>query len=107
MHNIIIFVQQTNEYFMKVLKAADLFNNKESIDSIELENTSVINIDFSDVCSIDLKALNILLKMKKVAVLNNKNLSLTNVDSKVGQMLEITGLNKTFSRNATNPIKKA
>ena len=102
----ILSVQQTIEYIMQLLKASELFNNNEKIDSLEFEKTSEINIDFANVRNIDLKAINILLNIKKVAVLNNKTLSLSNVCSSVKQMLDITGLGKTFSRNATNPITK-
>ena len=93
---------------MQVLRATELFNNMENIDSIEFENAWNINIDFSNVYSIDLKAINVLLNMKKVAILNNKTLSVTNVSPKIRQMFDVTGLDKTFSSNKmTNPIIEA
>ena len=39
-----------------------------------------------------------------VALLNNKSLSISNVSPKVGKMLDVTGLNKTFANVATNPM---
>ncbi len=90
---------------MQVLKAFDLFNNINNIDNFDIERVNDIDIDFSNINSIDLKAINALLKMKKVAVLNNKTLSLSNVSPDVSRILEVTGLDKTFERNVTNPIK--
>ena len=57
---------------MQVLSAAELFNNIKNIDSVEFERAKDIDIDFSDIASIDLNAINTLLNMQKVAVLNNK-----------------------------------
>ncbi len=90
---------------MQVLKAFDLFNNIKNIDSVDFDCVNDIDLDFSNVHSIDLNAINVLLNMQKVAVLNNKTLSLSNVCPQVRQMLEVTGIDKTFSRKVTNPIK--
>ena len=90
---------------MQVLRAFELFNNIKNINNVDFDCISDIDIDFSNVNSIDLKAINILLNMQKVAVLNNKTLSVSNVNPQVRQMLEITGLDKTFSQNVTNPIR--
>ena len=90
---------------MQVINAAELFNSMEHIDSLEFEHSGNINIDFSNIGYIDLKAINALLNIQKVAILNNKKLIASNVNPKVSQMLEVTGLSKTFSKNTTNPIK--
>ena len=93
---------------MQTLRASELFNNMKNIDSLAFEQAKDIDIDFSNVNSIDLKAINVLLNMQKVAVLNNKTLSVSNVSPHVRQILDVTGLDKAFSlKTVTNPIKKA
>ncbi len=91
---------------MQVIKAAELFNNIKSLDNKEFEQSRNINLDFSDIDSIDLKAVKVLLDIQKVALLNNKTLSVSNVNPNVGKMLDVTGLNKTFDNLATNPITR-
>ena len=91
---------------MQMIKASELFNNINSIDNKEFEKSKNINLDFSNIESIDLKAIKVLLDIQKVAILNNKTLSVTNVSPNVGQMLDVTGLNKTFANLATNPITR-
>ena len=68
-----------------------------------LNASTVLNI-FSNIESIDMKAITTLLNIQKVALLNNKSLSITNVNPNVGKMLDVTGLNKTFANVATNPM---
>ena len=89
-----------------VLTAKELFNNIESIDNKEFEQSDRINLDFSNIDAIDLKAVNVLLNLQKVALLNNKTLSVSNVKPNVSQMLDATGLQKTFANLATNPITR-
>ncbi len=91
---------------MQVLKVTDLFNNIETIDNKEFENSKCINLDFSDINSIDLKAIKVLLDIQKVALLNNKSLAVSNVNPKVKKMLDLTGLDKTFANLSTNPISR-
>ncbi len=91
---------------MQVIRASELFKDIESIDNKEFEQSHNINLDFSNIESIDLKAIKILLDIQKVALLNNKTLSVSNVNQNVGQMLDVTGLNKTFANLATNPITR-
>ena len=43
---------------------------------------------------------------RTIAILNNKALSIKNVNPKVSKMLDVTGLNKTFANVATNPITR-
>ena len=81
-----------------MINAAELFNDK-NIDSLDFEKSSEINVDFSNVHSIDLNAVNALLNLKKIALLNNKTLSLTNANSKIVQMLDITGFGENFVSN--------
>lgn len=89
---------------MQVIRASELFKNIKNIDNTEFEQSRNINLDFSNVESIDMKAITTLLNMQKVALLNNKSLSISNVNPKVGKMLDVTGLNKTFANVATNPM---
>jgi len=91
---------------MQVLKASDLFNNIENINNKEFETSKMINLDFSNIDSIDLNAVKVLLNIQKVALLNNKSLSLCNVKPNVKEMLELTGFNKTFANLSSNPIIK-
>jgi anti-sigma B factor antagonist len=91
---------------MQVIKASELFKNMQNLDDYEFEQTRNINLDFSNIDTIDLKALTTLLNMQKVALLNNKSLSISNVKPNVRKVLDITGINKTFANVATNPISK-
>lgn len=91
---------------MQVIRAAELFKSIKNIDSNEFEQSKNINLDFSNIESIDLKAITVLLNIQKVALLNNKSLSITNVNPNVGKVLDVTGLNKTFANVATNPIRR-
>lgn len=89
---------------MQVIRASELFNNIKNIDNAEFEQSRNINLDFSNVESIDMKAITVLLNMQKVALLNNKSLSISNVNQRVNNLLDVTGLNKTFANVATNPM---
>ena len=89
---------------MQVIRASELFKNIKNIDNGEFERSKNINLDFSNVESIDMTAITMLLNMQKVALLNNKSLSISNVNPKVSRMLDVTGLNKTFDNVATNPM---
>lgn len=89
---------------MQILRASELFNNINNIDSFEFENSKNIELDFTNIESIDLKAIKSLLNLQKVALLNNKSISISNVNPEVGKLLDVTGLNKTFANVATNPI---
>ncbi|MCD7779338.1 MAG: STAS domain-containing protein [Candidatus Gastranaerophilales bacterium] len=91
---------------MQVIRASELFENIKNIDNAEFEKSSNINLDFSNIDSIDLKAIKILLSLQKVALLNNKTLSISNVNPNVSKVLDVTGLNKTFANVATNPIQR-
>lgn len=91
---------------MQILKAKELFNDIKNIDNSEFECSKDIILDFSDIKNIDLKAITTLLNLQKVAILNNKSLSISNVNPDVSKMLDVTGLNKTFANVATNPIKR-
>ena len=88
---------------MQVIKAKELFNGIKKLENTEFDGVDFFDIDFSGVNFIDLKAVNTLLNMQKIAVLNNKNILAHNVNPAVSQMLELTGLNKNF---VTNPIGK-
>lgn len=91
---------------MQVLRATEVFKNIRNIDNSEFEKSGNIVLDFSNIENIDLKAITTLLNIQKVALLNNKSLSISNVNPNVSKMLDVTGLNKTFANVATNPITK-
>ncbi len=91
---------------MQVINVAELFKNIKSIDNKDVEQSQNINLDFSNIEAIDLSAIKMLLDVQKVALLNNKTLSVSNVNQNVSQVLDVTGLNKTFANLATNPITR-
>lgn len=91
---------------MQIIRASELFNNIGNINNTEFENSKNITLDFSNIESIDLKAVTTLLNIQKVALLNNKSISISNVNPSVSRMLDVTGLNKTFANVATNPIQR-
>lgn len=91
---------------MQTLRASELFNNINGISACAFDESKNINLDFSNINNIDLKAITVLLNLQKVALLNNKTLSISNVTPEVGKVLDVTGLNKTFRNVATNPITR-
>ncbi len=91
---------------MQTLKAVDLFSNINNINNNEFEQSRSINLDFSNIETIDLNAIKVLLDIQKVALLNNKTLSLCNLKPQVKEMLDLTGFNKTFANLSENPIIK-
>jgi len=91
---------------MQIINASEVFKNIKNINNIEFEKSNDINIDFSNIKTIDLKAITVLLNIQKVALLNNKSLSISNVNPDVSRMLDVTGLNKTFANVATNPVSR-
>ena len=91
---------------MQVIKAAELFNNINNINIPEFETAKNIEVDFSGITNIDLKGIKTLLNLQKVALLNKKSIFIKNIEPKIGQILDVTGLNKTFSNVASNPLIK-
>ena len=91
---------------MQFVDAIEIFNNIGSIYNKEFETSQNITVDFSNIENIDLKAITTLLNLQKVALLNNKSISIQNVKPAVSKMLDVTGLNKTFANIATNPITR-
>ncbi len=92
-------------FFMQIIKASDLFKNIENIDNGEFEKSGTIDLDFTDIDSIGIKDITVLLNIQKVALLNNKSLSISNVNPNVRKLLDTTGINKTFDNiSITNPI---
>ncbi len=89
---------------MQVVRASEIFQNIGNIYNQDFEESKNITLDFSNVEHIDLKAVTALLSIQKVALMNNKSLAIKNVNPAVGNMLDVTGLNKTFANVATNPI---
>ncbi len=91
---------------MQNLKVSELFKNIKSINNIEFETNDGINLDFENIETIDMKAVSTLLNVQKVAVLNNKSLTISNIKPNVSKTLDIIGLNKTFANVVTNPINR-
>lgn len=91
---------------MQIVRASELFKNIGNIYNSDFETSKNITLDFTNIESIDLKAVTTLLNIQKVALMNNKSISISNVTPAVGKMLDVTGLNKTFANVATNPITR-
>jgi len=89
---------------MQCIDASEIFNNIGNLYSKEFETSKNIMVDFSNVENIDLKGITTLLNLQKVALMNNKSISIKNVTPPVKKILDVTGLNKTFANVATNPI---
>lgn len=96
----------SNKNNMQEIKAEELFKNIKNIESCEFEKSANINLDFSGIEDIDLKAITVLLKLQKVALLNNKTISISNVNSNISKVLDVTGINKTFANIAVNPVQR-
>ena len=90
--------------FMSLINASDVINNIENLNNNDFETSKNIMIDFSNIENIDLKAITALLNLQKIALMNNKSISIQNVNPAVSKILDVTGLNKTFANIATNPI---
>lgn len=91
---------------MQVIKATDLFKDIKTITNFDFERNNDLVLDFANIDNIDLKAITTLLNLQKIAVLNNKSLTIKNVNPNVSKMLDVTGLTKTFANVSTNPILK-
>ena len=89
---------------MHTIEALKLFNSDILMDELSIDAVDEISIDFSNVNNIELKDVTTLLNLQKVAILNRKRVKIENVKPEVLQILEITGLYKTFSNIMTNPI---
>lgn len=89
---------------MQTIEALKLFNSGICMDDLSLDTVDEISIDFANVGGIELKDINTLLDIQKVVILNKKKIRIENVRPEVLQILEITGLYKTFSNMMTNPI---
>ena len=89
---------------MHTIAALKLFNSDVYMDNMSIDAVDEISLDFSDVNNLGLKDITTLLNLQKVAILNKKRIKIENVRPEVRQILEITGLYKTFSNMMTNPI---
>lgn len=92
--------------FMRRVRASEVFQNIGNIYDTDFENSGRITLDFSNIENIDLKAIKTLLNVQKVALLNNKSISIENVSPNVGRVLDVTGLSKTFANVASNPVAR-
>lgn len=92
------------EIKLQAIEASKLFSNKYYIDELSIDSSDEISIDFKNVADIELKDVTTLLDIQKVAILNKKRVKMENVRPEVRQILEITGLYKTFSSLMSNPI---
>ncbi len=91
---------------MQIIRASELFKNIRNIYNSDFESSKNITLDFSNINTIDLNAITTLLDIQKVALLNNKSISIENVNPEVSKTLDVTGLNKTFANVATNPVAR-
>lgn len=91
---------------MQFVQASEIFKNIGNLYNSEFETAKNIMLDFSGVEDIDLKGITALLNVQKVALINNKSITVKNVAPSVGKILDITGLNKTFSDTVSNPLGK-
>jgi len=89
---------------MQVISASKLFGEKSALDNITFNNEADLSLDFKDIDRISLNDISVILNLKKLAVLNRKNLKLDNVTGEVMQVLEVTGLYKTFDGKTTRPF---
>lgn len=89
---------------MQVISASKLFGEKSALDNITFNNESDLSLDFKNIDRISLNDISIILNLKKLAVLNRKNLKLDNVTADVMQVLEVTGLYKSFDGKTTRPF---
>ena len=89
---------------MQVIEASKLFKDKSGLDNLVLNSENDLSLDFSQIDKISLKDISTILNLKKIAVLNRKNLRLDNVTSNVMQVLEVTGLYKTINGKTTFPL---
>ncbi|MBR6163266.1 hypothetical protein IKQ26_05215 [bacterium] len=89
---------------MQVIEASKLFKDKSGLDNLVLNSENDLSLDFSQIDKISLKDISTILNLKKIAVLNRKNLRLDNVTSNVMQVLEVTGLYKTIDGKTTFPL---
>lgn len=91
-------------FFMKTIEAFKLFKNSKGFGDLSLDDSDEIKLDFKNVSDIALQDIETLFDIQKIALLNQKKIKITNVCPEVKQILEITGLYKTFSNFMTNPI---
>ena len=89
---------------MQVINASKLFGDKSGLDDLVFDNETDLSLDFSNIDRISLNDISIILNLKKLAVLNRKNLKLNNVTKDVMQVLEVTGLYKTIDGKSTLPF---
>ena len=89
---------------MQFIDASEIFNNIGNLYNKDFETSKNIMVDFSNIENIGLKDITTLLNLQKVALMNNKSISIQNVTPTVKKILDVTGLNKTFANVATNPI---
>ena len=89
---------------MQIISASKLFGDKTGLDELVFDNEKDLSLDFSNIDRISLNDISIILNLKKLAVLNRKNLKLDNVTKDVMQVLEVTGLYKTIDGKTTLPF---
>lgn len=89
---------------MHKIKALKLFKDSRFPDDFINDSGEEVVIDFMNIDYIELKDIKTLLDLQKIALLNNKKFRIENAKPEILQMLEVTGLYKTFSNLMTNPI---
>ena len=89
---------------MNIIFADKLFEDKNLLNTIHIEEENHLTLDFSRVNDFNLNNLYALLNLQKVALLNNAKLNIKNTTPSVGKVLFETGIYKTLNGFSTNPI---
>ncbi len=91
-------------YYMKTILARKLFENKDLLNTIEIEAENKLTLDFAHVEDFSLGNLNTLLSLQKIALFNNTKLDIKNTAPNVDKILFETGIYKTLNGFKTNPL---
>lgn len=89
---------------MNTIFADKLFEDKNFINSINIEPENKLTLDFSRVNEFNLNNLFSLLNLQKLALINNAKLDIKNTTPTVEKILFETGIYKTLSGFAKNQV---
>lgn len=90
--------------FMNTIFADKLFQDKNFLNSIDIESEKNLILDFSHVKDFNLKNLYTLLDLQKLALFNDTKLKIKNTTPIIDKVFFETGLYKTFDNFTSNPI---
>lgn len=89
---------------MDVILAKKLFEDKNLLNSLHIEEEKALTLDFKHVENFSLNNIYALLDLQKVALFNNVKLNIKNTTPEVNKILSETGIYKTLTGYSTNPI---